>query len=1677
MSDIKFKKIQYGPELEFEYSTAYRKLKDLPNGIVKANPAENSGEVIDINFGGFTAPGMATPVDPTDGANKSYVDGITYDVVRAGGVLTTDYLLLGSNNDEYLLSSTHLHVTNSGTNLNAGSFNNVILTTGGSATLFLNAAGHYTTPIGGGNVTTSVTLALNYLVVGNNTSDVKITPHIYTDATGSNLYVGAINDITLTTGGSPTAYLNAAGAYTVPSGSGTGNVSTAVTLTNQYMIIGAGTDNVKTAVSIYADATGAKLYVGAINDIVLTTGGSATAYLNAAGGYSVPSGSGTGNVNTSVTLTDKYMLIGGSGTDVDVATSIYTDATGSNLYVGAINGVVLTATGSPTSYLNAAGAYTVPSGSGTGNVNTSATLTDKYMLIGSSGTDVEVAAFIYVDATGAKLYVGAINDITLTTGGSPTAYLNAAGGYSVPSGSGTGNVNTSVTLTDKYMLIGSSGTDVEVAASIYTDATGSNLYVGAINGVALTATGSPTQFLNAAGQYATPAGAGNVNTSVTLTDKHMLIGSSGTDVDVAASIYTDATGAKLYVGAINDITLTTGGSPALYLNAAGHYTTPIGGGNVDTSVTLALNYLVVGNNSHNVKVTPSIYVDATGSNLYAARINDVALDSTGTDEYFLTQSGSYVVFPGVSAANELTAQTLLVGAGGKNCKAESGVTTSYIERGSITSIEFATAPTVKVFSTNVGTLTSGQTIILYNMTDPHYNGEFIVSINDEASFFILTTFTTTATGSWTDLLTIKNLEVFMFNGVPLTNEGSSDEYLTAAGDYRVPPDTGNVNADSDLGINELLIGADGSDCLTAPGLKVTYPHGVHISSITVHSATELNVNTTSVSGLNQGTIIRFIGMSNALYNGEHAVTSIHSATQFKIGAEYIGTSTGTWLLDLNTINLNLHSVNEVKLDATGSVNQFLNGTGLYSLPPAVDTSVSLTNEHVILGASGNDVKVASNIYANSASGKLYAHQFNDVSLTTGGSAAAYLNAAGAYTVPPIGGNVDTSVTLTSRYIVVGNGSANVKSTDIYVDANGEQIYAKSFNGVKLDASGDSNKYLNGIGGYTTPPGVIASSSLVLNHMVVGVSSAHVKTTASIYADSTGTKLYAPYVNDVVLTAGQNINAYLNQYGTYTPPKIEGLTTEARHKTAITSIANHSGNEITIHTTSTGYLIASGSVAFNGMSNIAYNNYYEVTTIVSSTQFRIVSAYHGSATGTWYSTVPQTKIAVTSISVHDTNIININTSSSIGAYPGGSIILRNMHVSGYNGSYKVANIHSSTQIQVIGSYISTSTGYWEPAIVDIDVLAESFNGVELIDDGSLGKYLNQFGTYTTPKVQGVTIENKLSRPITSISSHSGSEINVTTTSTEGLAATTSIVFEGMSNPYYDKSYLLSGVHSSTVFRVVSAYNGTATGTWVETTDAPFYHVSSITNHAAGLQNVNTTSVEGTYPGAIIMLTGVSHSAYDGTYEVESIHSATQFKIVCPNLGNTTGGKWELVVPNVNVIAAQFNGIELTHSGSDDAYLNATGDYTIPKGSGGDGNVTTSITLSANYVLFGNNEADVKIHTQIYTSSSGGVLYASGMHMTHCTSDVYIGNSFNGAALIDSGSSNAYLNATGQYSVPGPLEPGSIFIALKNCKYDHAVNLETDTGKTIENNEFIDVVPSWKDLGLPKLSEQLTYFMRS
>jgi len=161
-----------------------------------------------------------------------------------------------------------------------------------------------------------------------------------------------------------------------------------------------------------------------------------------------------------------------------------------------VNGVVLDTGGAATEYLDRTGNYSTPA-SGGGQVDS---------VVG--GTNITVDAtdpinpIVNLDAA---LTGVSVNGVTLTNAGVATNYLDETGAYSVPPSGGqvdsvAGGTNINIT-----------GTAVDPIVNLDAAITGVS-----VNGVTLTTGGAATDFLDATGNYSTPAG--GASTLAALTD-------------------------------------------------------------------------------------------------------------------------------------------------------------------------------------------------------------------------------------------------------------------------------------------------------------------------------------------------------------------------------------------------------------------------------------------------------------------------------------------------------------------------------------------------------------------------------------------------------------------------------------------------------------------------------------------------------------------------------------------------------------------------------------------------------------------------------------------------------------------------------------------------------------------------------------------------------------------------------------------------------------------------------------------------------------------------------------------------------------------------------------------------------------------------------------------------------
>ncbi len=258
--------------------------------------------------------------------------------------------------------------------------------------------------------------------------------------------------------------------------SGTGSVTNTGDLAADALVIGTGGSNIETLGTLgtnikvlHGNSGGAPNFSAVVeNDLsltdvttanVLTTRhgfapklpNDATKYLDGTGAYTVPTGSGSGTVTHTGALTDHFVVLGNGTDDIQVIAGIGT------------SGQVLTS--------NGAGADpTFQSISGTGTVTNTGTLTNHALIKGNGGVDVSALGSLGTTTTvlhgnaSADPTFGAVveADLSLTNvttanvttsahGFAPilpndsTKFLNGVGGYSVPAGTGTGNITSTGT--------------------------------------------------------------------------------------------------------------------------------------------------------------------------------------------------------------------------------------------------------------------------------------------------------------------------------------------------------------------------------------------------------------------------------------------------------------------------------------------------------------------------------------------------------------------------------------------------------------------------------------------------------------------------------------------------------------------------------------------------------------------------------------------------------------------------------------------------------------------------------------------------------------------------------------------------------------------------------------------------------------------------------------------------------------------------------------------------------------------------------------------------------------------------------------------------------------------------------------------------------------------------------
>lgn len=327
-----------------------------------------------------------------------------------------------------------------------------------------------------------------------------------------------LNGVTLTTGGSSTTFLNAAGTYSTPAGGG--NVSGPGSSTNLFVPQWSGTTGTVLAAGLGIGTSG--------NSVLLETD---------SGGHIVSSVVPTLNQNTTGTAANitgvAAIANGGTGQSTQQAalnalagattSGLVLRGNGTNIVLGAIQ-----ASDVPTLNQNTTGnAATVTTNANltgdvtsVGNATTlsSATVTGKALtgFSASAGTvsaaDTILSAFnklvgniALLAPSASPTFSGtvtlpaatAVNGVTLSSTGSSTLFLTQAGTYATPSGSGGLTVgSTSITSgTTTKVLFDNAGIlgEYTISGTSSVAMTGSPTFTGTLNAAAITASGVVTE--------------------------------------------------------------------------------------------------------------------------------------------------------------------------------------------------------------------------------------------------------------------------------------------------------------------------------------------------------------------------------------------------------------------------------------------------------------------------------------------------------------------------------------------------------------------------------------------------------------------------------------------------------------------------------------------------------------------------------------------------------------------------------------------------------------------------------------------------------------------------------------------------------------------------------------------------------------------------------------------------------------------------------------------------------------------------------------------------------------------------------------------------------------------------------------------------------------------------------
>ena len=213
-----------------------------------------------------------------------------------------------------------------------------------------------------------------------------------------------------------------------------------------------------------------------------------------------------------------------------------------------------------------------------------------------------------------------------------------------------------------------------------------------------------------------------------------------------------------------------------------------------------------------------------------------------------------------------------------------------------------------------------------------------------------------------------------------------------------------------------------------------------------------------------------------------------------------------------------------------------------------------------------------------------------------------------------------------------------------------------------------------------------------------------------------------------------------------------------------------------------------------------------------------------------------------------NIVTITTSSAHNLAVGNTVTITGVGVAAYNGTWTVASIVSSTKFT-----------YTNPT----SALAASGSGT------------------VTPAILGA--------------SEAGTTVTINTTTANALAVGNTVTISGVSVAGYNGTWTVASIVSSTQFTYTNPTSGLANSGGGSVTSPSVAPTATGATESGNTVTITTTASNILAQGYKVVISGVPEAGYNGTFQVTSVISPTQFTYTNPTSGLADSGGGNVALP--------------------------------------------------------------------------------------------------------------------------------------------------------------------------------------